>query len=357
VDYVGAGTIEFIADASEGLRADRIWFMEMNTRLQVEHPVTEAITGLDLVEWQLRVASGEPLPLAQDRITISGHAIEARLYAEDPARGFLPSTGRLEELRIGDLDVRVDSGVEVGGEIGPFYDPMIAKLIAHEPTRAAAAERLAFACGSTEVWPVRTNAGFLARLLSEADFMSGQVDTGFIDARLERLTTAPAPSEFLRMEAAASLAPADDGTPWSNASLAGLRIAAAPATALIQAGETLFEARVDPLFAAAAPQGERSVVLFEGGEAFEFTRPRSAAEEQGGEGDGQILAPMPGRIASLGATVGAAVLRGQSLVTLEAMKMEHVLVAPFDGVVDEVRCAVGDQVTEGVLLVRLASPG
>jgi 3-methylcrotonyl-CoA carboxylase alpha subunit len=357
VDYVSAGTIEFIADASEGLRADRIWFMEMNTRLQVEHPVTEAITGLDLVEWQLRVASGEPLPLAQDEIVMEGHAIEARLYAEDPARGFLPSTGRLDELFIGSLGVRVDSGVEAGGEIGPFYDPMIAKLIAHAPTREAAAERLAFACGQVEVWPVKTNAGFLTRLLSQPDFIAGQVDTGFIEARLEALTSPPEPSTFLRIEAVTALAPASDGTPWTERSLSGLRLGAASAPSLIQASERVFEAHVDPRMASTMPAGAGEVVIFEGGEAFEFSRPKSATADEGGAGDGQILAPMPGRIASVGVAVGARVARGQTLATLEAMKMEHALAAPFDGVVAEVRCAVGDQVAEGALLVRLAPPG
>jgi 3-methylcrotonyl-CoA carboxylase alpha subunit len=357
VDYVGAGTIEFIADASDGLRADRIWFMEMNTRLQVEHPVTEAITGLDLVEWQLRVASGEPLPLAQDEIVMEGHAIEARLYAEDPARGFLPSTGHLDDLFIGSLGVRVDSGVEAGGEIGPFYDPMIAKLIAHEPTREAAAERLAFACGSTEVWPVKTNAGFLARLLSEPDFVAGQVDTGFIEARLDRLTATPEPSNFLRIEAVTTLAPAEEGTPWTRRALAGLRLGAAPSPSLIQAGERVFEAWVDPQIAPASASGADEVVLFEGGEAFAFTRPKSAAGEDAGAADGQVLAPMPGRIASVNVAEAGAVARGQTLVTLEAMKMEHALIAPFDGTVAEVRCAVGDQVTEGALLVRLDPRG
>jgi propionyl-CoA carboxylase alpha chain/3-methylcrotonyl-CoA carboxylase alpha subunit len=288
---------------------------------------------------------------------MQGHAVEARLYAEDPARGFLPSTGRLDELFIGSLGVRVDSGVEVGGEIGPFYDPMIAKLIAHEPTREAAAERLAFACGQVEVWPVKTNAGFLTRLLSQPDFIAGQVDTGFIEARLEALTAPPEPSNFLRIEAVTALAPAGDGTPWTERTLSGLRLGAASAPSLIQAGERVFEARVDPQMASTVPAGAREVVIFEGGEAFEFSRPRSAAAEEGGAGDGQILAPMPGRIASLGVTVGASVARGQTLVTLEAMKMEHALAAPYDGKVAEVRCAVGDQVTEGALLVRLEPAG
>ena len=180
VGYRGAGTVEFIADASEGLRADRIFFMEMNTRLQVEHPVTEMITGLDLVEWQLRVASGEPLPLRQDQITMDGWAMEARLYAENPATGFLPSVGRLEHFDLPIGMVRVDAGVEVGGEVSPFYDPMIAKLIAHASTREDASVALAKACAHVEVWPVRTNAGFLARCLSEPAFSAGNIDTGFI---------------------------------------------------------------------------------------------------------------------------------------------------------------------------------
>src|SRR5687768_9695006 len=159
VDYEGAGTIEFIADASDGLRADRIWFMEMNTRLQVEHPVTEEITGQDLVEWQLRVASGEPLPKRQDELSISGHAIEARLYAEDPASGFLPSVGTLEHFELGD-EGRIEIGVEEGDAISPFYDPMIAKLVAHGEDRAEAIGLLASTLDEVEVWPVRTNAGF-----------------------------------------------------------------------------------------------------------------------------------------------------------------------------------------------------
>ena len=179
VDYVGAGTIEFIADASEGLRADRIWFMEMNTRLQVEHPVTEEITGVDLVEWQLRVASGERLPKRQDELAIDGWAIEARLYAEDPAKGFLPSTGRLEHFVLPNF-VRLETGVEQGGEVAPFYDPMIAKIIVHERTRSRAIEELWEAVTDVEVWPVRTNAAFLGRLCLDEHFRSGEVDTNLI---------------------------------------------------------------------------------------------------------------------------------------------------------------------------------
>src|SRR5690606_5802132 len=174
VNYVGAGTIEFIADASEGLRGDRIWFMEMNTRLQVEHPVTEEITGQDLVEWQLRVASGEKLPKAQDELSITGHAIEARLYAEDPAKGFLPSVGRLEHFELGD-DGRIETGVEEGDAISPFYDPMIAKLVARGNTRDEAIEELAAILDDAEVWPVKTNAGFLFNAVLDQDFGAARI--------------------------------------------------------------------------------------------------------------------------------------------------------------------------------------
>src|SRR6187399_1986747 len=180
VNYEGAGTIEFIADASEGLKADRIWFMEMNTRLQVEHPVTEEITGQDLVEWQLRVASGEKLPLKQGELFIDGHAIEARLYAEDPARGFLPSVGRLEHFDLGE-DGRIETGVEEGDAISPFYDPMIAKLVAHGDDRAEAIGELAAILDEVEVWPVHTNAGFLFNALLQPEFGASEIDTGFIE--------------------------------------------------------------------------------------------------------------------------------------------------------------------------------
>src|SRR5205085_12037584 len=168
VDYVGAGTIEFIADASAGLKPDRIWFMEMNTRLQVEHPVTEEITGQDLVEWQLRVASGEKLPKTQDELSITGHAIEARLYAEDPARGFLPSVGRLDWLAIGAGEGRVETGVQQGDQVSTYYDPMIAKLVNHGDSRDEAREKLAAKLTNINVWPVKTNAGFLYRAVTHS---------------------------------------------------------------------------------------------------------------------------------------------------------------------------------------------
>src|SRR3954449_9140288 len=190
VNYENAGTIEFIADASDGLSADRIFFMEMNTRLQVEHPVTEEITGQDLVEWQLRVASGETIPKTQDELSINGHAIEARLYAEDPAKGFLPSVGRLEHFIIPSPpghDDRLETGVEEGDEISPFYDPMIAKIIVRASDRVSSIEGLASICEGTEIWPVRTNAGFLARALHHPEFQEGNATTGFIASHEDQL--------------------------------------------------------------------------------------------------------------------------------------------------------------------------
>ena len=194
VDYVGAGTIEFIADASEGLRADRIWFMEMNTRLQVEHPVTEEITGVDLVEWQLSVASGEPLPLRQDELYIGGWAIEARLYAEDPANGFLPSPGRIDHLNL-ESRARIEAGVEEGDVVTPFYDPMIAKLVVRGMDRDEACDAMLDALNWSYVAPLRTNAGFLFECLSHPQFRSGDVDTGLIAREGDALLPSPAPSQ------------------------------------------------------------------------------------------------------------------------------------------------------------------
>ena len=357
VGYVGAGTVEFIADASEGLRADRIWFMEMNTRLQVEHPVTEAVTGLDLVEWQLRVAAGEPLPLRQDEIRLGGCAVEARLYAENPATGFLPSTGPLTRFRLPDAGVRVDSGAEEGGEISPFYDPMIAKLIAHAPTRRLAAEALAAACRKVEVWPVRTNAAFLARCLEHPDFLSGEVDTGFIEARLAQLAPA-GPSPGVVVSAARALveeARGSDSSPWSQ--LTGFRLGRSPSAEVRLQIDGQAET-VDVCAAEAEPAGIiRTVggrlVAFAGGQAFAVEPAGAETGDEDTAGDAAIRAPMPGRIVAVQARAGETVRRGAPLLTLEAMKMEHALAAPFDGVVAEVMAKAGDQVSEGALLARL----
>lgn len=355
VDYEGAGTIEFIADATEGLRADRIWFMEMNTRLQVEHPVTEAVTGLDLVEWQLRVAAGEPLPLGQDQISLSGHAIEARLYAENPATGFLPSIGRLERFNL-PAHFRIDSGVSEGGEISPYYDPMIAKLIAHAPTRKAAAQRLADGCASVEVYPIATNAAFLARTLAGPDFLAGDIDTRFIEDRLDQLTLSPGPSNQAWIAAARALARPADASPWQ--ALQGFRLNAAPHyTIKLSSGAETRLVEIDPALLCSAtgwPFGDQYVV-FEAGQAYAFSLPDPQSLTGDAQGDGTLRAPMPGKIVACPVKTGDRVTKGDAIITLEAMKMEHVLTAPFDGVVESLSVSLGDQVVEGLVLARLAA--
>ncbi|MCU6454686.1 ATP-grasp domain-containing protein [Sphingomonas sp. A2-49] len=347
VDYVGAGTIEFIADASDGLRADRIWFMEMNTRLQVEHPVTEMITGQDLVAWQLRVASGEPLPCRQDELAIDGHAIEARLYAEDPAKGFLPSIGRLEAFDLGDT-ARVDTGVERGATISPYYDPMIAKVIAHGATREEARETLADTLDAAVVWPLRSNAGFLVEALDHPDFVAGRVDTGLIAREGDALMPPVLPSEEVLATAAAALA--------GPQRIAGFRLNAAPqrTARMLVGGEPV---SVDFAAVAVSPVAHDRLLVTEGGQTWEVTPFRAAGAAAGGAGDGAILSPMPGRVIAVEVAAGDAVVKGQRLVTLEAMKMEHSLTAPFDGHVADLAAQPEGQVTEGTLLVRIVRDG
>jgi 3-methylcrotonyl-CoA carboxylase alpha subunit len=376
VDYVGAGTIEFIADASEGLRADRIWFMEMNTRLQVEHPVTEEITGQDLVEWQLRVASGEPLPKRQDELAINGWAMEVRLYAEDPARGFLPSTGRLDFFDIGESHlVRIETGVELGSEISPFYDPMIAKIVTHGSTRDRAASRLAGACRNTIIAPVKTNAAFLARALTAPDFLAGNIDTGFIAKHEAALISSGQPSAAV-IDSAAMAVLHDEmgdaeavqlwryesrrepqphaGSAWR--SLAGFRMSSPGRMriALTRDGETYVVERPTekPTMLSTIIKDDR-VLVSDKGESFLFTRARVSGSSSGATADGAILSPMPGRIIAVDVTAGEIVAKGQKLLTLEAMKMEHSLVAPFDGTVAELTAETGGQVSEGAVLARI----
>ncbi|MBZ0262482.1 MAG: acetyl/propionyl/methylcrotonyl-CoA carboxylase subunit alpha [Hyphomicrobiales bacterium] len=354
VNYVGAGTVEFIADASEGLRADRIWFMEMNTRLQVEHPVTEVITGQDLVEWQLRVASGEPLPKRQDELTISDWAMEARLYAENPATGFLPSIGRLDRLRL-PSDIRVDSGVEEGGEITAHYDPLIAKLIVHAPERSEAAAKLTKACGQIKVWPVKTNAGFLARAASHADFIAGRIDTGFIERHAAQLIPSLVPDAVVQQAAARALVSNQTNDPWT--ALIGFRIAAPLNTDVaVQIAGVTYVVAIDPATeptgtSATMADGER--VLFMEGQAWPFGPPRADRSGGGAASDGMILSPMPGRVIAVDVALGDKVKKGQRLVVIEAMKMEQGLVAPFDGVITEMKASVDAQVSEGALLARV----
>ncbi len=344
VNYEGAGTIEFIADVSEGPRADRIWFMEMNTRLQVEHPVTEAITGVDLVEWQLRIAGGEPLPLRQDELSINGWAMEARLYAEDPAKGFLPSTGTLEFLRFGRADHgRIDTGVEQGAEISPFYDPMIAKLIAHGGDREQAIARLHAMLSGSAVWPVKTNAAFLVKALDHPDFLSGQIDTGLIDRDGDAMAEPPEPPADALAAAAAALV-REENSP-------GFRLNAEA----VRSGWFLLDGEAVEIQLSGAGTAEPADFAFVTGEgmAWRLSPWRFDRMDSDVGADGSIVAPMPGKVISLDVATGDAVTRGQKLLTLEAMKMEYTLVAPFGGVVTQLSVVPGAQVQVEALLMRI----
>jgi 3-methylcrotonyl-CoA carboxylase alpha subunit len=393
IGYSGAGTVEFIVDGSDGLRPDRFWFMEMNTRLQVEHPVTEAITGLDLVELQLRVAAGEPLPFTQDDLAIDGHAFEARLYAEDVPIGFLPATGTLEYLRFSKA-ARNDTGVRQGDEITPFYDPMIAKVIVHGRDRAEALARMRAALADTLIAGTVTNKAFLSSLCAHEGFAAGQVDTGLIERDLESLTSESQPPLLARAVAAvAALALAGGKSggadPWG--SLIGFRLwgAAQNFLTLVHAGEAsdvrvtmrraddfkvsfkddainlqlvpgapermIVDGHAQPMQFALARAGERvsGVTVFLDGETHEFTIADSAGDVgEAGSGD-DVRAPMPGLVKQVRVTAGATVSKGDALAVLEAMKMEHTLAAPRDGVVAVINAAEGDQVKDGDLLVSL----
>ena len=362
VNYVGAGTVEFIADGSGALSAETTWFMEMNTRLQVEHPVTEMITGVDLVEWQLRVASGEPLPLSQDELSFEGWAMEARLYAENPATGFLPSTGRVEILDLPET-VRVDSGIAQGGEISPFYDPMVAKLISHAETRDDAREDLAEACDGVTTWPVHNNAGFLARLLRTEEFASADVTTGFIESQGDSLLSKPTASDAALSMAAyvlvdsqkASRPERRSGQAWAE--LAGFRLNAdADDTVWVSVDGQTCEVSL----ATTLEQSADNLLLMDGealmvetGWPYLIGWPEFASGNASSVSDGSISAPMPGKVIELFVAEGDTVQQGQKIVTLEAMKMEHSLTAPFDGVVVAVSVASGDQVSEGALMISL----
>jgi 3-methylcrotonyl-CoA carboxylase alpha subunit len=351
VNYEGAGTIEFIANASEGLRADRIWFMEMNTRLQVEHPVTEEITGQDLVEWQLRVASGEPLPKTQDDLSITGHAMEARLYAEDPAKGFLPSVGRLDHFDLGD-EGRIETGVEEGDAISPFYDPMIAKLIASGETRDHAIDELAMILGDVEVWPVRTNAAFLRNAVTEADFVEARIDTRFIERHLGVLVPDAGPGESVERAAAAVAILAAENEALLPP-LAGFRLNGPPRLVVALDGRLVALGEEDDVAEVSGFADDERVVVFDQGQAFAFSLASRGTGTSHGLHDGEIEAPMPGKVTAVEVSQGEKVAKGQRLITLEAMKMEHALTAPFDGTVTELNATAGGQVTEGQILVKV----
>ncbi len=370
IGYAGAGTIEFIVDGSDGLRTDGFWFMEMNTRLQVEHPVTEAITGVDLVEWQLRVAAGEPLPARQEDLRVNGHAFEARLYAEDVPAGFLPATGTIDHLVFPDT-ARIDSGVEAGSEISPWYDPMIAKITVHGPDRATALRSLSSALDATQVAGTVTNLGFLRHLSRDAGFVAGDVDTGLIAREEAVLCAAPVPA--LRDIAVAAVTAAEIGggpltgfTLWEPLSREiVLAHAGAPLTARLtitgpdRVAVAVAEAEDDIALVRhgdhwglpAIRHGSRVTVF--GAETLTFDIVDPLDRAGAGLGGDTVLAPMPGLVRDVVVAAGQTVAEGDRMVVLEAMKMEHVLRAPRDGVVASVAVATGDQVTAGALMVAL----
>ncbi|CTQ49617.1 acetyl-CoA carboxylase biotin carboxylase subunit [Jannaschia donghaensis] len=376
IGYAGAGTVEFIVDASNGLRPDRFYFMEMNTRLQVEHPVTEAITGVDLVEWQLRVASGEGLPLRQEDLTITGHSFEARLYAEDAAGGFLPQTGTLTHLRF-PHGARAETGVRAGDTISPWYDPMIAKLVTHGPTRATALLSLERALAQTQVAGTVTNLSFLRRLTQHAGFRAGDVDTGLIDRDVDTLAARPVPCSRARSIAALAALGLDKGQnseslhlwmpltwkahlTWRDedivAQVVGLggdryRVTIDDAEHMVtRDGGWRVDGETVPAQVGHAP----GMVHVFWGNVYSFDVPDPlAVAAGGGAASGVVLAPMPGLVKTVFVDAGAEVAAGARLIVLEAMKMEHTLVAPHDGTVGEVLAAAGDQVEAGAPLVRM----
>lgn len=394
VGYVGAGTVEFI------MTGDAFYFMEMNTRLQVEHPVTEMVTGLDLVEWQLRVAAGEPLPLRQPELHVRGHAIEARLYAEHPARGFLPSTGRLKHLRFpagaefaAGAAVRIDSGVREGDAITPFYDPMIAKLIVHADTRAQALATLGRALRECEVVGLHTNAEFLQRIVASRPFADADLDTGLIERHRDALfAPRPAPAAALGLACAALFAREQAGaggvaSPWAalpnwrlnagyrrtiewraldddtalevryleHGGAQSLEIGgvAQPFAWSRGAGPLDFDVTLGGVRASGRVHvdGDTFHVFCQGvARAFEWRNLLAHAADST-EGEGRLTAPMPGKVIAVLVEPGRKVEQGDPLIVMEAMKMEHTIGAPAAGVVAEVLYAVGDQVADGAQLL------
>jgi 3-methylcrotonyl-CoA carboxylase alpha subunit len=388
--YVGAGTVEFIADASRGLRVGDFFFLEMNTRLQVEHPVTEAVTGLDLVEWQFRVAAGEPLPLRQDEIACNGSAIEARIYAEDPEHNFLPSPGRILSMSLrgeeGLKGVRVDTGFVGGDTVTPFYDAMIAKLIVHAPTRAKALASLNRELDDAVVIGPKTNLAFLRALTRSPEVAAGAFDTGFIDAHLAQLGAAPHPPDSRAVLAGAQRllarrdalrpSPLQPFDPWGVAD--SFELIGARRLGL----DVMTDGRPERLHAIGAgdralntasrrvpaPTDQPEITLFEtadgvyafagGRQAFvQLIDPLDRAAGGADESDGGVRAPMHGRIAALHVEEGERVEAGQRLAVVEAMKMEHALTAPFAGVVADLVGNVGDQVEMGERIMRIAPDG
>jgi 3-methylcrotonyl-CoA carboxylase alpha subunit len=373
VGYAGAGTVEFIADGANGLKKDGFWFMEMNTRLQVEHPVTEAITGFDLVEWQFRIAAGERLPVTnQNEIPLRGHAVEARLYAEDPERGFLPSTGPLVALNFPEKEgIRIDSGVEQGGEISPFYDPMIAKVIAHADTRIVALDRLASALDHTLVAGPRTNLAFLAALCRSGDFRDGKFDTGYIArhhaelgldaAGIDNAAAARGALHLLSPRHQENVSPWDatDGFQLSGPRKLTLPIVVNgnPDIAIVDFATGRMQVSVHgetPDMEATLIEALPAVYVLRGGrQTIVALADHGADDADHAGGDGVVRAPMHGKLLAVLVAPGEAVAKGHRLAVIEAMKMEHALTAPCDGVVGEVTAEVGSQLAEGARILSI----
>ncbi len=367
IGYAGAGTIEFIVDGSDGLRPDRFWFMEMNTRLQVEHPVTEAITGIDLVEWQLRVASGEPLPARQEDLRINGHAFEARLYAEDVAAGFLPATGTLTHLAF-PAGVRAETGVRQGDTISPWYDPMIAKIITHGPTRAAALGQLETALAQTEVAGSVTNLAFLAALTRHSGFRAGEVDTGLIARDLDRLIAPPpvpvAARALLALGAAGLDRPGEEDqgfTLWSALrrtveleDFSAVIEVIGPRARRVWLDGDVVECDWHPGWRIDGQKAPGRLVVHAGGVSlFGAVTLHGRLRDPLARQSDATLSPMPGLVKAVFVAKGQEVAAGDRLAVLEAMKMEHTLTAGRAGKVAEVLVAAGTQVEAGQPLIRL----
>ncbi|MGY2164245.1 acetyl/propionyl/methylcrotonyl-CoA carboxylase subunit alpha [Pseudomonas tolaasii] len=359
VNYVGAGTVEFLLD-----RDGTFYFLEMNTRLQVEHPVTELITALDLVAWQLHVATGLPLPLQQADVTLSGHAMEVRLYAEDPAQGFLPQTGDVLHWEPAP-GVRIDHGLCEGQRISPFYDPMLGKIIAHGATREEARRKLLRAVEDTVLLGVTTNQPLLADLLTHADFVAGDFSTGFIAEHFKEITLQPASPDQLALAAAlfyrhSASRHAQGLAGWSNN-------AVSPASYRLEANGEIHDVSVDALqltadgrYATVVLNGIRRRIAYhlDGTQLWlpglrAVNRTQQTASRQAGISSGTVKAPMDGAIVEVRVSAGENVVKGQLLVVLEAMKMEHPLTAGIDGVVKGVQVTAGDQVRNRQVLLEI----
>jgi 3-methylcrotonyl-CoA carboxylase alpha subunit len=383
ISYEGAGTIEFIVDGSGPLRTDGFWFMEMNTRLQVEHPVTEAITGQDLVEWQFRVAAGEPLPCMQEQLSINGHAFEARIYAEDPQNDFMPAPGPLPVLEFGKT-CRVDTGVRSGDNVSPFYDPMIAKLTSHEDDRISALASLQKGLAESICIGTQTNLPFLSRLSSAPDFVGERLDTGLIERNQNHLTVEATLTPFAMISAyltANGLNPAAPRIGWQlwNKSKQELNLTArgqkvtgqlefdGPHKMNVVIGDDTHSFqnvirthdRISAQFgqnnmSACVVKYERSVAVKIDSEQFDFEIHDPFGMEYDLEANADcVYAPMTGTVSVVNVSAGDTVIKGDPLLALEAMKMEHVMIAPRDGVVAEVYYEASDAVDEGTQLVVL----